>query len=491
MTCGWKRSAGRTEGEVQAAKLVTGSQEPLQGAVPYQMGCSLAPRRELLGVPSPALVRIKVRPSLAPTRGGELGAGHVHPSPGPQGSARTRAEPGFTWSRPATSKNGVQTVGALVRRITRSTAAPHSLHAAGTRPSSDHHLAPAHGSQDVCATGLEVGDRRPRPRRAGPTGSGSIPPPAPGPGLHPARPPGRAGGPESPIGASRARGDSAHSPRREPESAGAGQDPPARSPGEPPAPRSSPWRRRGHPRPPRRSPGALSAPASRPAGPRVPRGSRSRAAAWCLRRGGCGARYLKSPHLPRRARGFGGRRRLAQRGSRSRPSAATVGLASRPSVRCDTENASLPRSLGLTLNAPELDVSQAGVRACVRSARPMTSRRRRRPSYVSGRAGAESGSARAPGRPIWAAVRRRGARGRGASGSVRPAAAEGLCWGLDLLRPASLRPEWSGEPEPEGSPRVRGAWAGRPHLWPHVPTCRESGRWLSPHSPRGCPFPGE
>lgn len=316
------------------------------------MGCGLVPRGELLQAPSPALVTAHVRPSAAPARSGGLGAGHGHSPPGAQGSSRTRAEPGFTSSRPATSKNGVQTVGALVWRVTHSTAAPHSLYAAGTRPSSDHHLAPAHGSPDIW----------PRAWRWGTSGQGRGARARGGaapsrPGTRPRRRP-RVSDQRIP-GMRRLRSLA-------PEGAGVrgGGAGPTRqvSRGAARAPLVA-LETRGPPRPTRPLTGCPLRAGVAACGPPCPsrlqeQGGRMVPTARRLR----GPLPQESPPAPK-GRGSGARRRLAQRGRRSRPSAATVGLSSRPSVRCDTESASLPRSLGLTPNAPELDVSQAGVRA--------------------------------------------------------------------------------------------------------------------------------
>lgn len=195
-----------------------------------------------------------------------------------------------------------------------STGVPHSLHAAGMRPFSDHHLARGARQllvpEDVRATGLVTGVRKPTPRRV--ALKEQLHPTAHRPSRAPGSfPPGRSAVQAAPnLGSTSPRHEvsSARSPLEEPTNAGAEMT--CRVP-------------RGAARAqlvaletpetplPARSPGALSAPASRPAGPRVPRGSRSRAAAWCRRRGGYGARCLTRPLPPLRARGSRARRPAA------------------------------------------------------------------------------------------------------------------------------------------------------------------------------------
>lgn len=194
-----------------------------------------------------------------------------------------------------------------------STGVPHSLHAAGMRPFSDHHLARGQGSSWSPKTprhGLGDGGQEAKAEARGPKGAAPShrPPPIPGPRLLPAGTFSRAGGTESRINAPQARGGLCSLA-----SGGAGErggrtDPP----GPPGAARARLVALETPETPlPARSPGALSAPASRPAGPRVPRGSRSRAAAWCRRRGGYGARCLTRPQPPLRARGSRARRPAA------------------------------------------------------------------------------------------------------------------------------------------------------------------------------------
>lgn len=99
----------------------------------------------------------------------------------------------------------------------------------------------------------------------------------------------------------------------------------------------------------------------------------------------------------------------------------------------------------------------------------MTSRRHRRPSHDAGRAGADSGSARTGDDLLGRQCAGAGPVG-GVASAFRPVVAEGLSWGLDPSRPASLRPgallRGTGLGRGAGARGVGGRGAGRPHLWP-------------------------
>lgn len=287
---------GAAEAQRAGGRRVCGALGACRGQRVSAAALPRGPPRLPLQPRSPQMAaRVLVRPEA------EEGEAGVHPSlahrPSPsRGLARTGSNGGRLSSAAPPGLGPAPSGGSLA-------AAPHSLHAADA---ANLRSPPGPGQSGSWCPNTSA----PRARRSAggggprPTRSGSIsrPPRAPAPSRRGAQP---AGGTESRSNRPRLQAalPSCLRGHRRPR----GQDRPAGPPGS--RPRVA-LETPGTP-PPARSPGALSAPASRPAGPPVPRGSRSRAAAWCPRRGGCGAGGLTRPHPPRRARGSRARRPAA------------------------------------------------------------------------------------------------------------------------------------------------------------------------------------